>query len=196
MYRLTREKSDARLAKSDWFYEASLQHRLLLWQKHRNKGTIWTQHINGALLNIGTVNDLPVVLWVDFIRINDKELLMLYEATSRIVDREIIEKWINKNAPKAKPWPHEEDLKKFDLPITDFNTNNVNGLVQADPNEQAILKAKYGKSWTHLGTGVVKAGEFDGKPILLELTKIRCGKKVIVFWWVCSKMADYDQIDK
>ena len=193
MYKVSKEKGDSRLAKANFFYEASLHHQSLLWQKYKRKGTIWTQHINGALLEIGKINNLPVVIWINFVRIDDKDLLLFYDVTSRVSDRKMVEKWLKSNTA-AKLWTGEKDIRKFNRPVANFNFEGINGLVGADPNEQAILKEKYGLK--QVETGVVKVGELSGNPVLIELTKVHYKKKKIVFWWVCSRMSDLEQVEQ
>lgn len=189
MYNLTKNNADSRLAQTQYFYPASMDHRLWLWQKYRNRGTVWTMHMNGSLIDVGEINNMPAVVWADWVSIGDQKLLMLYYGSSRLIDQRMIEDWLQKSIPQATPWPSEPDHRKFDLLCTGFEMRWIDGLIHADPNYQTVLRAQY-PNWHRLATGVIKIGECEGNSICVELTKIGYRKRVIVFWWVCSRMSD------
>ncbi len=99
---------DTRLQRTFACVEATGYESLSLWQHHssqsdRPKGYKphqWVQDSLGFLQTVGTLADMPVAVSVFWATVDGK-LVLFYEATSRVVDHEMVDEWIKKNTPTA-----------------------------------------------------------------------------------------------
>ena len=103
-------KIDSRLSDVEFVCEATSCERQNLWEKfHYGLGggkctcgadkyphLPWEQDSMGRLIQVGTCFGHPVVISVVFAKINGLNV-MFWENTSRVVDREMIQKWLDDN---------------------------------------------------------------------------------------------------
>jgi hypothetical protein len=84
------------IEKVDFAVEANSYESLCIWEQFNEKCT-WVQHTRGAMRQIGELAGRPIWVTLFWNTINGKKVLF-YEATSQVVDYEMVENWIRKNA--------------------------------------------------------------------------------------------------
>lgn len=93
-----------RLAATRFVVEATGDEVQLLWEKFSDEAICksplniyrWEQLNPGLLLTLGQLAGLPVCLHVRWLRINGV-LVLFHEATSMVVDRRMVKKWVGEN---------------------------------------------------------------------------------------------------
>lgn len=71
-----------------------------LWNQW-SKEFEWDEGSDGLLITVGKLNDSPVCFSASWVEIN-RVLVLMYHATSNVVDHSMIEKWITENTPNLK----------------------------------------------------------------------------------------------
>ncbi len=81
--------------------EATRYEELRLYEKyHIEKGYSWEQQRSGQLVTVGRLLDRPICIAPMVHTINGKRILFV-EATSALVDWQMIEEWLIKNLPSS-----------------------------------------------------------------------------------------------
>lgn len=81
--------------------EATSYETLCLWEKwHQQKGYTWIQDMSGPLITVGWIQDRPVCI-APLVHIVNGRHIMFVEATSTLVDWDMIEYWLKENVPNA-----------------------------------------------------------------------------------------------
>ena len=91
---------DERLGKTFFLVEATHFERIQLWEKWHDR-VKWEEDSCGYCHEIGSVNDLPVVLHISFAHLDDR-LVAFYESTSQVVDWKMIEGWLQEHCHPPK----------------------------------------------------------------------------------------------
>lgn len=81
--------------------EANSFESLTLWQEwHKERGYSWVQNSSGWLVKVGAVGDKEI--WISPLAhiVNGKKILFV-EATSTLIDWDIIDDYLKLNAPSA-----------------------------------------------------------------------------------------------
>lgn len=85
------------LEKVDFAVEANSYEKLTIWQTFHEKAKSWESISRGSMRTIGEIDKRPVCVCLFWDVINGKKVLF-YEATSQVVDHEMVAKWICENA--------------------------------------------------------------------------------------------------
>lgn len=92
--------AESRLAKTFFIVEATSFEQQTIWEKNRNGrfSSIleWESINDGWLIEVGEINKKPCCVSVGWAKI-EGYLVMFYYPTSRMVDWQMIEKWLDKN---------------------------------------------------------------------------------------------------
>lgn len=81
--------------------EANSNEYLSLWKEyHKERGHRWNDSNGGPLVYVGYVGGQPVCISLRTVIIDDIKVVT-YEATSAIVDHDLIDEWFKKYAPKT-----------------------------------------------------------------------------------------------
>jgi len=73
-----------------------------VWEKlSGNKNLKWEQNASGVMVEIGDFGGMPIVITVQWDRVNGKNI-MFYEATSTVVHYDMINDWLEENCPAYK----------------------------------------------------------------------------------------------
>lgn len=81
--------------------EVTSYEALCLWEKwHQQKGYTWEESRSGPLITVGHINERPVCIAPLVHVVNGKHIMFL-EATSALVDWNMIEDWLRENVPSA-----------------------------------------------------------------------------------------------
>lgn len=78
--------------------EASSFEQHCLWEKYTEYGVEWKQHNPGLLERVGMLADMPICISLSNVTIGDEKIL-LYHATSQVVDHRMVQKWLEDNLP-------------------------------------------------------------------------------------------------
>lgn len=89
------ETFEERVRVTAYAVEASDFEQLALWQESHER-VPWEHIGTGWLMTVGHVNRKPVCVATTWQRIHG-QIVMFYEATSRMVDHEMVERWIAKH---------------------------------------------------------------------------------------------------
>lgn len=101
--------------------EATSYEEMCLWHEYtKERAQSWEDARRGWLLEIGRVQGLPVMLSVKVNTINGHRILFI-EATSRMVDHNMVEQWLKDNLPDTAMRPGSEYVNKVDA----MNFHNV-----------------------------------------------------------------------
>lgn len=72
-----------------------------LWEEfHKNRGVSWEEQRSGPLITVGKLDKRPVCIAPLVHTVNGKKIMFL-EATSVLVDWNMIEKWLRINLPES-----------------------------------------------------------------------------------------------
>lgn len=97
--------TDEDRTQTKWLVEATDFEQLTLWCKWSagNKATnlIWEQDCRGRIETIGKLNKKPVAVCIFWYRI-EGVAVGFYEATSVVVDHDMVRNWLEKTYPKAQ----------------------------------------------------------------------------------------------
>ncbi len=97
--------TDKDRAKTQWLIEASRFEQLVLWEKWsaENKATnlVWESDNRGVIETIGELANRPVAVSIFWVKIEDF-IVGFYEATSVVVDYDMVRKWLKKSFPEAQ----------------------------------------------------------------------------------------------
>src|SRR5690348_7087555 len=96
--------SEQMMKETQFVVEATHNESHLLWEKFSTESLYktelnkykWDQISPGYMVQVGEFHGFPVNISCFWFRINGV-LVMFYEANSRVVDHEMIEKWLEKN---------------------------------------------------------------------------------------------------
>lgn len=81
--------------------EATSFERMCLWERNRDRAKReWVENLSGIGKNVGEFSGSPVFISLLTAMIDGKKILF-YEATSVVVNWDIIEKWLQDNLPKS-----------------------------------------------------------------------------------------------
>jgi hypothetical protein len=81
--------------------EATSYERMCLWNEyHEERHISWEQNCSGFLVTIGRLDGRPVVLSLLVNTVNGYPILFI-EATSMVVDHQMLEDWLNANLPST-----------------------------------------------------------------------------------------------
>ena len=102
--------------------EATSYESMKLWETyHKEKGYSWVQNPSGPLVTVGwLMNDRPVCISLFCNTIKGHKILFL-EATSILVDWEMINVWLKENLPKTA----FQDNGVYVNKVTSSNFHNV-----------------------------------------------------------------------
>lgn len=91
----------------------------MLWRefKQYRPGKEWKQCLSGPLITVGKLDDRPVCISV-FVHTIDDERIVFYEATSMVVDHQMIDNWFLEHLPDSA-------LKQYNLSQGDRYLNRV-----------------------------------------------------------------------
>jgi hypothetical protein len=79
--------------------EANSYESLCLWhEQHERAGKTWKQGSGGCMVQVGELADMPVCVSL-FVNEVDGHRILFYDATSRVVDSRMVEKWLKENLP-------------------------------------------------------------------------------------------------
>lgn len=91
--------------RTEWLIEANSFEQLVLWQRWsaENKATnlIWEQDSRGSIQTIGKLDKRPVAVCIFWYQI-EGIIVGFYEATSIVVDHDMVRAWLKKTYPKAQ----------------------------------------------------------------------------------------------
>jgi hypothetical protein len=108
---------EERLERTSWVVEAGHNEQLLMWGRHwdnpnskypRSKVKSWEQGQSGFMVTVGYFGEHPVSVDMQWEKIAGK-WVCFYSPTSRVVDFEMIEKWMKENfegKTKDGRWAH------------------------------------------------------------------------------------------
>lgn len=103
-----------KFALTEYVVKATHCEHFLLWEKHSGE-VAWEQHTFGYLKEIGICAGRPVVVECEWATING-HLIMFYDATSQVVDREMIDQWLKDNCnPQHRGRRAHCDANNFDF---------------------------------------------------------------------------------
>lgn len=81
--------------------EATKNEQFLLWETYgRKEDVYWVSDNNGYGVTVGYIGKLPICLAINRANVNGRKILF-YTVTSRVVDYEIVEQWLNINFPSV-----------------------------------------------------------------------------------------------
>ena len=79
--------------------EATSFEQLCLWRdEHEGRKIPWDQTGLGYLETVGSIGNRPVCISLSTVHIDGKKILFI-DATSQVVDHDMIEKWLEQNMP-------------------------------------------------------------------------------------------------
>lgn len=84
------------IEKVNYAVEANDFERQCIWEKYHDRCK-WEQDICGSFFQIGTLDNRPVTVCLDWVTIDGKKVLF-YHSPSQVVDYKLVEEWIRKNA--------------------------------------------------------------------------------------------------
>jgi hypothetical protein len=107
--------------------DANSYESLCLWRENQELAVpcSWVQNNSGLMETVGYVNGYPVCLSLLTTRISGWKILFI-EVTSRMVDHEMVEKWLLENMPKSA-------FKKSSRYINRTNAMNFSNIL---PNQR------------------------------------------------------------
>jgi len=124
---------DRRLAFVDYFVEATMFESMCLWEKlvkhpRQDLPVTWEENLSAICPVISEVQILPltfpIVVYCQFAVIGLRgagAVYCFYEATSRVVDHELVRAWLDEVAPEAE----KTNAMNFRLPSGNLTTPNV-----------------------------------------------------------------------
>ena len=80
--------------------EATDVERHCLEEKYTRYGVAWESSSGGLLTAVGSVGDMPVCISLNKAKIGG-EIILLYHATSQVVDHRMVRKWLENNLPAS-----------------------------------------------------------------------------------------------
>lgn len=78
--------------------EANSFETMMLWEKYKDRPEGWKEHLSGFLITVGTFAGHPVCFALNYATVANSKILII-EDTSNVVNHEMIEEWLLKNAP-------------------------------------------------------------------------------------------------
>lgn len=91
-----------------------------LWERH-NKKVSWVEIPENKMICVGQFAKRDIIVWLSWATIDGHDVLF-YDATSRVVNYNLVESWIEENA--LVPGGRMEDAMNFGLVLRDIETEN------------------------------------------------------------------------
>lgn len=82
-----------------YIFEGNSNEELYAWQQYKDH---WKQENSGFLITVGTLLGRPICISVGAFTLYGQQVFK-YEATSMLVDHEMIDEWLNHHFPKLMP---------------------------------------------------------------------------------------------
>ena len=85
---------DSRFKLSQHVVEATSYEVLKIIEQCDRDNVLWKQDFEGRVINVGSLNEYPIVMYIQWYTIN-YQLVLFWESTSRVVDYVMIEDWLD-----------------------------------------------------------------------------------------------------
>ena len=200
------ESPEPRFSVTEFYMEAGPFVRQQMWAirtDHGNKFNIdWREEGGGITIEVGKINDKPIVLECFWCNIGAKRVLF-YHVSSMMSDKRAALAFISRRCHQAKPWP-EPELNRPDRKIGVIVNNddpifeNVSCAVEANSLEYALIvkrEISNYSTWISEAKVFIDLPAVDGRESYAHLSFDRIDGKLICFWDACSEVFDFKKMN-